>query len=345
MSKISYPQLVKDVADAVRTGTKTTDLIPAGELADTILALLTRNPSSGETSVVTYKSITYNDDNTVTLIDQDDIEHTMLCEYDGDKLIAVSLDGKDVSFTYDDENLIKVGSTAVDMKNAPVTEVVEGTLVKASFDIAPNFKGIVDAKPSSALIIDIVGLSAYIVGEGKVGETLSVASDSINLDMCDFQWFSGCTKYSHTPNINDEGVQNGNYAHSYTNTEVITIEGEESLTVTIKYDTERNYDYITIFEGNHPDYTYSTAGYIKQYSGKGEETFTVTGDSVTFAFKSDGSNASYGYYAKIGNSKVIEGATNKEYIVQTNDTFIFCSLYGRDDYYGTLTTETVSIKE
>ena len=74
MSKISYPQLVKNLADAYRTAIGSTEPIVIGELT----AKVTEAMNSGGVSVE-YKSITYNEDNTITLIDKDDIVHTMSC--------------------------------------------------------------------------------------------------------------------------------------------------------------------------------------------------------------------------------------------------------------------------
>jgi hypothetical protein len=98
-------------------------------------------------------------------------------------------------------------------------------------------------------------------------------------------------------------VQNGNYTDNYTNTKVITIPGASSLSVTITYQTESlSYDWVCVFQGAHSDYTAQTTGYLKKLGGstKTKETFTVTGESVTFAFRSDNSqNAFYGYYAVV----------------------------------------------
>jgi hypothetical protein len=118
MSKISYPQVVKDVANAVRTGTDTTDLIPVGELADTILGLLTRMPAVGGLTV-NYKSITYNDDNTITLIDTDDVEHTMECIYTDGKLTYITFDGQKIKLDFDGDKLIGIDNKEINLESAP----------------------------------------------------------------------------------------------------------------------------------------------------------------------------------------------------------------------------------
>lgn len=69
---------------------------------------------------VTYTSIVYNTDNTVTLTDKDGAVHTMECEYTEGKLTSVKYDGKAVDLTYNGDVLVKVGKTAVDVGNAPL---------------------------------------------------------------------------------------------------------------------------------------------------------------------------------------------------------------------------------
>ena len=118
------------------------------------------------------------------------------------------------------------------------------------------------------------------------------------------------TKYSHTDNISDDGTQNSNYGTNEAKTEVVTIEGASSLTVTVTYGGESaSYDWVSIFSGAHSDYTaasnYSSADIAQKLGGGSHtsqtKTYTVTGDSVTFAWKSDGSGYGdgYGYYAVV----------------------------------------------
>lgn len=68
---------------------------------------------------VKYKSITYNNDNTVTLIDKDDNEATMNCVYTDGKLTELTLDGQNVALEYDGDVLVGVGQTIVDLGNVP----------------------------------------------------------------------------------------------------------------------------------------------------------------------------------------------------------------------------------
>ena len=113
----------------------------------------------------------------------------------------------------------------------------------------------------------------------------------------------GPVGYAHTPNVNDYGIQSGGYGDNYTNTQVVTVPGATELKVDLTYQTESlSYDWVCVYEGNHPEYTAQTAGYLKKLGGntKTSVSFTVPGDSVTFAFRSDTSNSNYyGYYAVV----------------------------------------------
>jgi hypothetical protein len=193
------------------------------------------------------------------------------------------------------------------------------------------------------MTIGIKGLDAKIEGEEKVGSTLTVVSENIDLEQCDFQWNRGCIKYSHTPNYDDDGTRNGFYPNSYTNTEVVTIEGAESLPVLIKYDTEQTYDWVKIFEGNHPEYDINTEGHLYKLHGEGEKEITINGDSVTFVFRSDDSGIRSGYYAKVGTSEAIKGAIKKNYIVQENDTYVYCTVIGKGTYFEEKITDALRI--
>lgn len=124
MSKISYPQLVKNLADAYRVVTGTTDPIFIGELVNKITEAMM---NSGGMSVE-YKSITYNEDNTITLIDKDDVIHTMVCVYEDDKIVSVTYDGKVVNLTYDDDKLITIGKTTIDIENVPISSSDGGSI-------------------------------------------------------------------------------------------------------------------------------------------------------------------------------------------------------------------------
>lgn len=310
---------------------------------------------------VTYTNTVYNEDNTITLTDKDGAVHTMSCTYEDGKLIGVTYDGKAVELTYNGDALVKVGKTAVDVANAPKEPL---TTIKADSSVVgvilPVIVPTVTAEINNGIVEvnagrNINGLTATISGEITQGSVLSVVSEDFDVSKCNYQWFNGTptqqTKYSHTPNVDDSGVQNGNYTNNYSKTEVVTIEGATRLTVTLKYGTENvSYDYISVFEGNHPDYTASTSGYLKKLGGTdSEETFTVEGDSVTFAFRSDGSGvgSGYGYYAVISGEGLLyeEVSTENTYTIVGNENTMYCKLTGTGDYIGTVKTDKITTLE
>lgn len=119
------------------------------------------------------------------------------------------------------------------------------------------------------------------------------------------------TKHSSTSNISEDGTQNGNYANSLAKTDVVTIPGAKSLKVKIIYGGESaSYDWVCAWEGNHADYT-AKSNYSSSFTGKlgggnhvnasNTKEYTVNGDTVTFAFRSDSSGCGdgYGYWAEV----------------------------------------------
>lgn len=84
------------------------------------------NPSGGGGGIEC-TSIVYNDDDTITLTDMDGNEHIIVCEYDGDKLMSATYDGKVVELAYTNDSLVGVGGTVVDLTNAhlPIPQVAE----------------------------------------------------------------------------------------------------------------------------------------------------------------------------------------------------------------------------
>ena len=118
-------------------------------------------------------------------------------------------------------------------------------------------------------------------------------------------------KYSHTPNINDAGQQNGNYAHNLKLNNVIKLNGAQKLRVKITWGGESSsYDWACAWKGAQPGYT-AYDNYGSSFTGKlggGSHTstsntkqWTIEGDTVTIGYRSDGSGLGdgYGYYAVI----------------------------------------------
>lgn len=131
------------------------------------------------------------------------------------------------------------------------------------------------------------------------------------------------TKYSHTPNISDDGVKNGNYANNLNLNDVVNIPGASKLHVALTYAGESaNYDYVCAWVGSQPGYTASSNsgsaisvnGTRKFGGGTGATVeFDVEGDTVTFGYRSDGSGCGngYGYYAVVTGSGGGLKITNK----------------------------------
>lgn len=142
---------LKAIANAIREKSGTTDLIPLMDMPQAILDL-----SGG----AEYTSIVYNEDNTITLIDKDGVEHEVVCVYEDDKLKSVSYDGKEVALTYDGDVLVNMGETNIDLSNAPRTpvttlkadsSVVSVTLPVTVPTVTAEINGTVQADSSASL--------------------------------------------------------------------------------------------------------------------------------------------------------------------------------------------------
>jgi hypothetical protein len=127
-------------------------------------------------------------------------------------------------------------------------------------------------------------------------------------------------EFSHTPNIDDEWNQNWNYANYLNFNEVITIPWTESLHITITYWWESCCDWVAMWTWSHPNYTAEynynnpksllwTEWRLYWWNHTDESNtkeYYVSWDTVTFAYKSDGSSCWdwYWYYAIISDAKV-----------------------------------------
>ena len=118
------------------------------------------------------------------------------------------------------------------------------------------------------------------------------------------------TKYSHTDNVDDAGVQNGGYGNGKSYSRVVTIPGATSLTVDLTYETESTrYDWVCAYAGANVGNAQCSTSLTGKLGGttKTTQSFTVNGDSVTFWFRSDSSvDHYYGYYA------VVSGITDSK---------------------------------
>ena len=121
------------------------------------------------------------------------------------------------------------------------------------------------------------------------------------------------TAYSHSANIRDDGTMEGYYGSNLNTIEVVRIPGATSLSVTLTYQTQSiTFDWVCIWEGAHPEYRPSNQ-YSLAIDGKlgGSTTttknYTITGDSVSLGFRTNGSNNNYyGYYAVVTANIVTE---------------------------------------
>ena len=127
------------------------------------------------------------------------------------------------------------------------------------------------------------------------------------------------TKISKTSNVSSDGsTYTGDYGNNKATTDKITFPGATELKVTITYATENtSYDWVCVYDGS---VTPSASNYSSSISGKlggttrTTKTYTITGDTAQFFFRSDSAESSYyGYYA------VVEGT--KENISITSGTY------------------------
>lgn len=113
-------------------------------------------------------------------------------------------------------------------------------------------------------------------------------------------------KYSHTPNIDDYGVRDGDYPTYLETIDVISFPGAARLHATIQYSTQEYKDRLFVFKGVYdgPVTQYIFNGpQIAEYNGTSGGIKTaeldIQGDTASFAFYSDYMTGNYGYYAVI----------------------------------------------
>lgn len=121
-------------------------------------------------------------------------------------------------------------------------------------------------------------------------------------------------QYAHTPNINNDGVQNGNYTGGVDTNKVFSVPGSSTIMMKLTADLAVG-DYLVIWTGNHPDYTAAgDAAKGTKITGKIDaKEYTFNDNTITVGFHSekDGEKG-YGYYAVINSDKNQNGlmATN-----------------------------------
>ena len=121
-------------------------------------------------------------------------------------------------------------------------------------------------------------------------------------------------QYAHTPNIDNDGVQNGNYTGGVDTNKVFSVPGSSTIMMKLTADLAVG-DYLVIWTGSHPDYTVAgdTAKGTKITGKVDTKEYTFNDNTITLGFHSekDGEKG-YGYYAVINSDKNQNGlmATN-----------------------------------
>lgn len=121
-------------------------------------------------------------------------------------------------------------------------------------------------------------------------------------------------QYAHTPNIDNDGVQNGNYTGGVDTNKVFSVPGSSTIMMKLTADLAVG-DYLVIWTGSHPDYTAAgdTAKGTKITGKVDTKEYTFNDNTITLGFHSekDGEKG-YGYYAVINSDKNQSGlmATN-----------------------------------
>lgn len=121
-------------------------------------------------------------------------------------------------------------------------------------------------------------------------------------------------QYAHTPNIDNDGVQNGNYTGGVDTNKVFSVPGSSTIIMKLTANLATG-DYLVIWTGSHPDYTAAgdTAKGTKITGKVDTKEYTFNDNIITLGFHSekDGEKG-YGYYAVINSDKNQDGlmATN-----------------------------------
>lgn len=95
---------------------------------------------TGGAGGTSYKSITYNDDDTITLIGTDDVTHTMACIYVDGALTSVNYDGTEIAIGYENNKLI-VGNTVIDLSYGPYTQPKMVEYTTSATMVSPTISG------------------------------------------------------------------------------------------------------------------------------------------------------------------------------------------------------------
>ena len=263
-------------------------------------------------------SLEVNEEQTIEITNQAEIQESYTFESLDSSIATVDQTGKIKGISQGNTTIVIRGTTSNQTKNISVT-------VSAGYTVTYNANG------------------------GKYSNNETTNEVTYGKEMI---------KYSHTANIDDLGKKLESYGNNWTNANitgtdrgdtskahVVTIPNATSLKVDIYYSGEStSYDWASIWEGNHPDYTAANnsssaitngqklgGSQSSSYTVNGntisnvyKRTFTIDGDTVTFGFKSNASGvgSGYGYYAII-KGKALDG----EYKEPTKADKVFYNWY------------------
>jgi len=120
------------------------------------------------------------------------------------------------------------------------------------------------------------------------------------------------TKYSHTPNVDDNGVATGTYGLNVKLTDIVSIPGANNIDVKLWYSTNNGaYAWMAIYPTNITPDSYNTnqsytgslwGGFTYTKEGANYIEYNIPSDSAKFYFQSNNysyENRYYGYYAII----------------------------------------------
>ena len=220
-------------------------------------------------------------------------------------------DGDDMNTADDSVGDVMV-APAVDVSNDD--DVVVRSVVDDSSDerVAPQAEGDGLSWPEGGFTGETT-VTYDANGKGSFAD--GATTNAVTTKYKDYMKPMGVTKYAHTDNVDDAGVQNGGYGNNKSYSRVVTIPGASSLIVDITYQTEgANYDWVCAYAGANAGDVNCLASLTGKLGGttKTTKTFTVNGDSVTFWFRSDRSASNYyGYYAvvkgRVGSKEYVSG--------------------------------------
>ena len=234
------------------------------------------------------------------------------------KNIEVKIDDKDVEITVDPSD----SSTSYTLVN-PVEPVTDAEFIKkdTNGNVVPGAKFRLTGTSDSG--VEIGPITATSNNNGKViFEDLPAGRYTLKETSVPEGWLLDetehtllvehlGTKYSHTPNITDDGVKESDYEPNLALNDVITISGANKVNVKITTGGQgTSYDYACVWKGSQPSYT-AASNSGSSISGKlggtalATNEYSIDGNAVTFGYKSNasgvgsGTGKGYGYYAVV----------------------------------------------